>query len=92
MYKQTALILAAALAAGGAFAQQVLPTPASAFVAATTEVQGSKLASVPIADAVEADRDAGQGGAAKGQRRIRKEYPNVMGMSLTAWLGSRPNN
>ncbi|HSW04420.1 hypothetical protein [Aquabacterium sp.] len=98
MFKQTALILATAIAASGALAQQLqLNSPASPELAGI-EATGGKLAPGAASHLTRIgetgprfnnDMTTADGGV-KAQRRSRTEYANVMGMSLTAWLVSRP--
>lgn len=98
MLKRTAFVLAAAIAAGSAFAQQLSPSSPDMPVGASIEAKGSELVSestgglpllgktVEIFDSEPTAPEC----SSKNPRRPRKEYPNVMGMSLSAWLVSRP--
>lgn len=100
MFKSTALILVASLAAAAADIAWAEPETPATFVApvvAASEVEsllplaGSSDGTVQTIE-VRAAKDTTRALAsrAQAQGRVRKEYPNVMGMSLTTWIKSRP--
>jgi hypothetical protein len=98
MFKHITIIIAAAIAAGGALAQEVRGEPFDG--EATHDVSHATLRYQVRAD-LEAARMSGAWPvqeyndmpvvtapqpARKAPRRPRKEYPNVMGISLKEWL------
>jgi len=125
MFKSIAIIVATAMSAFGAFAQELQPTSLATPQATSTEVQhaaampqktGEQLdgdvpheaPSVvqryqapadldtaraadawPVRESNDAQRYTAAGGSRHAKRRPRKEYPNVMGMSIHEWLASR---
>jgi hypothetical protein len=94
MFKQTAIIIAAVIAASATFAQELQPT--SSATTAGTASRAQVRADLDTARAAGAwpvheysDAQQAEGGSRKANRRPRKEYPNVMGMSITEWLASQ---
>jgi hypothetical protein len=103
MFKPTALIIVAAIAAaatmaaGGAYAQELQPTSLAAPAVANSEGRADALtaaAATEVAHVAEPaptfshETTVADGGGRKA-KRPRKEYPNVMGMSIHEWLASR---
>ena len=90
MFKPTAIIIAAAIAAGGAFAQELQKTLPAAPPAASTGIASASAraaAAGPAPEYTDARRsEPADAGSGKAKRRPRKEYPNVMGMTITEWL------
>lgn len=100
MFKRTALIVVASLASATvniAWAETEMPTTlvAPAAIAGGT---GSLPPAAGDANGVTLITEVGTvaqvatgvaSSRARTQQRVRKEYPNVMGMSLTAWMTAR---
>ncbi|MFL6660806.1 MAG: hypothetical protein ACJ8G7_01430 [Rhizobacter sp.] len=91
-----AIVMAAAIASGGAFAQEAQSTEEPAPTAALRYRVVGDLDAAREAGAWpvrEHDEDAQAAVAPragrKARRRPRKEYPNVMGMPISQWLAGR---
>jgi hypothetical protein len=102
MFKTTALIFVASLAAAAAdiaWAEPEAPANFVAPVVAVAEVENllplassadGLVQTIEVRGVSAKDKSRVAGGFTQTQGRVRKEYPNVMGMSLTTWIKSRP--
>ena len=83
MFKPTAIIVATALFATSAFAQQA-PSGAQRSEVRADLDKARATGAWPVRESNDVQRYTVAGGGRKVQRRPRKEYPNVMRMSILA--------
>lgn len=101
MFKSTALIIVASLAAAAADIAWAEPETPATFAAPVVVAASEVQSLLPLASSEDglvqtievrgvSTKDSSRAGRSQPQGRVRKEYPNVMGMSLTTWIKSRP--
>jgi hypothetical protein len=98
MFKTTAILIAAVMAAGGAFAQefdggfaQDAPSVALRYQVRADLDTVRAAGAWPVHEYSDAQRYTGAGSASRhAKHRPHKEYPNVMGISMAEWLASQP--
>ena len=88
MFKPTAIIVATVLLATSAYAQEAPSGAQRAEVRADLD-KARAAGAWPVRESNDVQRVTVNEGGRKVQRRPRKEYPNVMGMSIHEWLASR---
>jgi hypothetical protein len=93
MFKRIVIIAATVLSSVGAFAQD-RPSTEAALVVSRHDVrvdldQARTAGAWPVLESNDVQRHVVAQDSHKAKRRPRKEYPNVMGMSIDEWLDMR---